>query len=56
MFGKPKAKAVVVTTVIYLAALIQTDSRYAWFETISDARRPGVSRRLGAGSSIETVQ
>ena len=27
-----------VTTVIYLAKLIQTDSRYAWFETISDAR------------------
>ena len=27
-----------VTTVIYLAKLTQTDSRYAWFETISDAR------------------
>ena len=27
-----------VTTVIYLAKLIQTDSHYAWFETISDAR------------------
>ena len=27
-----------VTTVIYLAKLIQTDSRYAWFETMSDAR------------------
>ena len=29
---------VAVTTVIYLAKLIQTDSRYAWFETISDTR------------------
>ena len=27
-----------VTTVIYQAKLIQTDSRYAWFKTISDAR------------------
>ena len=27
-----------VTTVIYLAKLIQTDSRYAWFKRISDAR------------------
>ena len=27
-----------VTTVIYLAKLIQTDSRYAWFQKISDAR------------------
>ena len=27
-----------VTTVIYLAKLTQTDSRYDWFETISDAR------------------
>ena len=27
-----------VTTVIYLAKLIQTDSRYAWFQRISDAR------------------
>ena len=27
-----------VTIVIYLAKLIQTDSSYAWFETISDAR------------------
>ena len=27
-----------VTIVIYLAKLIQTDSRYAWFQTISDAR------------------
>ena len=27
-----------VTTVIYQAKLIQTDSRYAWFNTISDAR------------------
>ena len=26
-----------VTTVIYLAKLIQTDSRYAWFKRISDA-------------------
>ena len=27
-----------VTTVIYQAKLTQTDSRYAWFKTISDAR------------------
>ena len=27
-----------VTTVIYLAKLIQTNSRYAWFEIMSDAR------------------
>ena len=27
-----------VTTVIYQAKLIQTESRYAWFKTISDAR------------------
>ena len=27
-----------VTTVIYQAKLIQTDSRYAWFKIISDAR------------------
>ena len=26
-----------MTTVIYVAKLLQTDSRYAWFETISDA-------------------
>ena len=37
-----------VTTVIYLAKLTQTNSRYAWFKTNSDSRRPGVSRRLGA--------
>ena len=29
---------IVVTTVIYLAKLIQFDSRYAWFKRISDAR------------------
>ena len=27
-----------VTIVIYQAKLIQTDARYAWFKTISDAR------------------
>ena len=35
-----------VTTVIYLAKLIQTDSRYAWFETISDAGRVQTPRSL----------
>ena len=41
-----------VTTVIYLAKLTQTNSRYAWFETNSDSRRPGVSRRLGASKRL----
>ena len=32
------ARGPAVTTVIYQAKLIQTDSRYAWFKTLSDAR------------------
>ena len=32
------ARGPAVTTVIYQAKLIQTDSRYAWFKIISDAR------------------
>ena len=37
-----------VTIVIYQAKLIQTDSRYAWFKTISDARASPDARRLEA--------